>query len=88
MQVHLSAEMARFAEQMVRSGHYASVDEVVVKALELMEEQEAARAAGLADFQRHVDEALAQSKAGELVDGETYAQALIDELDSRMPGKE
>lgn len=69
MQVSLTPELERFVQEQVHSGHYTSVSEVVCDALRLLEEQEQARLAQLAEFREEIDQRLASLDRGEGLDG-------------------
>lgn len=56
--VHLTAELERFAQSCVETGRFNNVSEVVRSALRLLQDQEEARAA----FVRSLEEAVAEGE--------------------------
>jgi len=68
MKVSLTPELERFVSTKVESGRYNSASEVVREALRLLEENDAARAAQLAQFNDELGRRLAALDRGESVD--------------------
>ena len=48
-----------------------------------MEQQDEFRTIQLQELRSRIDKALAEAQQGEAIDGETFMQGLIDDLDSR-----
>ncbi len=68
MNVSITPELEKFVASKVESGRYTSASEVVREALRLLEEQDQARSAQLAEFNRILERRLAASDRGEFVD--------------------
>jgi antitoxin ParD1/3/4 len=68
MNVSLTPELERFVSGKVESGRYNSASEVVREALRLLEENDSARAAQLAEFNGEMGRRLAALDRGEVVD--------------------
>ncbi|AXC09465.1 hypothetical protein ACPOL_0078 [Acidisarcina polymorpha] len=76
MNISITPELERFVALKVESGRYTSASEVVREALRLLEQQENARNAQLAEFNRILEERLAASDRGELVDPQAARERL------------
>ena len=68
MNVSLTPELEQFVHSKVQSGRYNSASEVIREALRLLEEQERARAAQLAEFNEGLGRRLASLDRGERAD--------------------
>ena len=68
MNVSLTPELEQFVHSKVQSGRYNSASEVIREALRLLEEQERARAAQLAEFNEELGRRLASLDRGERAD--------------------
>jgi antitoxin ParD1/3/4 len=68
MNVSLTPELEQFVQAKVESGRYNSASEVVREALRLLEDQEQARAAQLAEFNNELGRRLASLDRGEHAD--------------------
>jgi antitoxin ParD1/3/4 len=68
MNVSLTPELEQFVQSKVQTGRYNSASEVVREALRLLEEQERARAAQLAEFDKELGRRLASLDRGKAVD--------------------
>lgn len=66
MNVSLPADMAKFVEDEVEGGGYASSSEVVREALRLLQRDKAAEAEKLAILRREINIGLADAAAGRL----------------------
>jgi antitoxin ParD1/3/4 len=76
MNVSLTPELERFVSGKVESGRYNSASEVVREALRLLEENDSARAAQLAEFNQDLGRRLAALDRGETV-GPAEARARL-----------
>ena len=81
MNVHLTPELEQLVKEKVNSGRYNSASEVVREALRLMEQKDEVRAVQLQQLRSRIDKGLAEAGCGEGVDGDTFIQGLIDDLD-------
>jgi antitoxin ParD1/3/4 len=68
MNVSLTPELEKFVSTKVESGRYNSASEVVREALRLLEEQDLAKAAHLAEFNRELDGRLRSLDRGDRID--------------------
>ena len=68
MNVSLTPELEQFVQTKVQSGRYNSASEVIREALRLLEEQERARTAQLAEFHEELGKRLASLDRGERAD--------------------
>src|SRR5271165_3994355 len=76
MNVSLTPELERFVHAKVADGRYNSASEVVRGALRLLEENERARTAQLAEFNKELGRRLASLDRGETVDPATVRARL------------
>lgn len=76
MNVSLPPELDKFVAAKVSSGRYTSASEVVREALRLLEEQDHAREAHLAAFNREMEKRLAGLDHGETVPPEVVFERL------------
>jgi antitoxin ParD1/3/4 len=82
MNISLEPEVLRFAEEKVRTGQYASLEEAVNALLSHARDQEELGAEDLADLREEVDVGLAEADRGELV--EFTAEEIILERRAKM----
>lgn len=68
MEIRLSPELAAVVERDVASGRFASVDEYIAEAIELLHEREPWRDESLEELNASLEEAIAQAERGELMD--------------------
>jgi putative addiction module CopG family antidote len=66
MNLSLGAELEKYVEEKVRSGQFASPEEVVRGALALMKAQDALTPADVAELRQMLAPAIAQADRGEL----------------------
>ncbi len=83
MNVSLTPEMEKFVSARVGSGRYNSASDVVREALHLLEDQEQARAAQLAEFNGELGRRLASLDRGEFVDPEVVRANLRSKSEER-----
>ena len=83
MDIHLTPQLEQFVQSKVQSGRYSSPSEVVREALRLMEQKEELRAIQLHELRNRIDMGLAEAGRGEAMDGETFMQGLIEDLDTQ-----
>ncbi len=67
--VSLTPELARFANERVKRGTHQSVSEVVREGLRLLADRHKEREAALEEIRRKIAEGIAQADRGEFVDG-------------------
>ena len=83
MNVHLTPELEQLVQEKVQSGRYNSASEVVREALRLMEQHDELRSVQLQQLRSRIDKGLAEAGCGDGVDGETFMESLIENLDHR-----
>ena len=83
MNVSLTPELEQFVSAKVESGRYNSASEVVREALRLLEENDSARAAQLAQFNDELGRRLAALDRGETVDPATARARLRRKSEQR-----
>ena len=76
MNVSLTPELDRFVAGKVESGRYTSASEVIREALRLLEEQDRARKAQIAIFNRELGARLVSLDRGEIVEPEAALERL------------
>jgi putative addiction module CopG family antidote len=70
MEIRLSPELAAVVERDVAAGRFASVDEYIAEAIELLHEREPWRDEPLEELNASLEEAIAEAERGELADVE------------------
>jgi antitoxin ParD1/3/4 len=80
MNVSLTPELEQFVHEKVKSGRYLSASEVVREGLRLLEERERLYQSKLAKLQQEIAIGIEQTDRGEVWDGETVIQELLDEI--------
>ena len=83
MNVLLTPELESFIESTVSTGRYHSASEVVQEALRLLEERERLRASQIAEFRAEMDDRMAATDRGEVVDGEEAFARLRAKAEAR-----
>jgi putative addiction module CopG family antidote len=68
MEIRLSPDLAAMVERDVAAGRFASVDEYIAKAIELLHEREPWRDESLEELNASLEEAIAQAERGEILD--------------------
>jgi antitoxin ParD1/3/4 len=80
MNVSLTPELEQLVHEKVKSGRYLSASEVVREGLRLLEERDRLYQSRLAELQKAINVGIEQSDHGEVLDGETVIQELLDEI--------
>jgi antitoxin ParD1/3/4 len=80
MNVSLTPELEALVHDKVKSGRYLSASEVVREGLRLLEERDRLYQERLANLQKEINLGVEQSDRGEVLDGETVIQELLDEI--------
>jgi antitoxin ParD1/3/4 len=80
MNVSLTPELEALVHDKVKSGRYLSASEVVREGLRLLEERDRLYQERLANLQKEINLGIEQSDRGEVLDGETVIQELLDEI--------
>lgn len=79
----IGAHFEKFAKDLVASGRYASVSEVLREGLRLIEEREETRSTKLKELQALIQEGIDSGDAGELDIEELIAEAKRDKAAGR-----
>jgi antitoxin ParD1/3/4 len=85
MHVILTAELEHLIQRKVDSGDYASANEVVREALQLLDVYDELRKRRVEDLGRKIDEGIAQLDRGEGTVGEDSRRRLKAEVGTRPP---
>jgi antitoxin ParD1/3/4 len=72
MSINLTSDQEQFIQSKLKSGKYQTPEEVVSKALRLLEVWEQAEAEWLEDVGRKIDAAISASEETPPLDGETF----------------
>jgi antitoxin ParD1/3/4 len=83
MNIHLTPELEHLVQSKVQSGRYNSASEVVREALRLMEQKDEVRAIQLQELRGRIDSGLGEAARGETIDGDTFLNGLISDLDTQ-----
>ena len=76
-------ELAQLIQEKINSGRYSSASEVVREALRLLKQKDELHAVRLRQLRSRIDKGLAEAGRSEGVDGDTFMQGLIEDLDNR-----
>jgi putative addiction module CopG family antidote len=68
MEIRLSPELAAVVERDVAAGRFASVDEYIAEAIELLHEREPWRDESLEELNASLEESISQAERGEVMD--------------------
>ncbi|MGE0117040.1 MAG: type II toxin-antitoxin system ParD family antitoxin [Dongiaceae bacterium] len=85
MTIAIRPELERKIVDKVRSGRYASADDVVSDALDLLDKVEAAEQAWKADIQDKIAEGWAQAERGEITPADIAFARLRERIDRKRP---
>ena len=83
MDVQLTPELEEIVERRLKSGDYKSANDVVDHAIRLLQQMDEERATCAEELRSRIDESLASLDRGEGVDGETFMQKMLDDLDAQ-----
>ncbi|MBE9080166.1 type II toxin-antitoxin system ParD family antitoxin [Romeria aff. gracilis LEGE 07310] len=83
MNITLPPELEQFVHQQLKRGNYASVEDVVLAGIRLLEVREQVYEGRFEELQREVAVGLAEANKGELTVAETVFQRLHDKLRQR-----
>ena len=83
MNVSLPLELERFVHNQVKSGKYASVTDVFLAGIRLLEERDRIYKGRFEELRREVLIGVEQLDRGEVVDGEIVFQQLQEKLQQR-----
>jgi antitoxin ParD1/3/4 len=83
MPITLPPELEQFIQIQVASGKYASVDEVFLAGIKLLEERERLYQGRFEELRREVMVGVEEAEQGELLDAETVMSGLQEKLRQR-----
>jgi antitoxin ParD1/3/4 len=83
MPITLPPELEQFIQIQVASGKYASVDEVFLAGIKLLEERERLYQGRFEELRREVLVGVKEAEQGELLDAETVISGLQEKLRQR-----
>ncbi|MGJ5634107.1 type II toxin-antitoxin system ParD family antitoxin [Nostoc sp. CALU 1950] len=80
MNIQLKAEYEQFIQTQIATGRYENAEEVIVKALKLLEEWEKGYQEWEEETQKKIAVGLASIESGDVVNGEVVMARLSDKL--------
>ncbi|WP_414574551.1 type II toxin-antitoxin system ParD family antitoxin [Anabaena sp. CCY 9402-a] len=80
MSITLSPEQEQIIQILLATGRFHSVDEVIKSALRLLEEETISNQGWLEETRTKIDEGIASLERGEGIDGETFVNQLLTQL--------
>ena len=81
MNITLKPEQQRFIQAKLSSGKYATVDEVITEALQLLEQRDKHYQQWVEETREKVQVGIAQLERGEGIDGEEVFRELLAEVE-------
>jgi antitoxin ParD1/3/4 len=88
MNITLKAEIEQFIQAQLATGRYANAEEVISKALKLLEKQDKEYQEWVEETRQKVDVAIAELERGEGLDGETVVMQILDRFQKAREGQE
>ncbi len=83
MPITLPPELEKFIHNQVSSGKYASIDEVFLAGIKLLEERERLYQGRFEELRREILIGVEEAEQGELLDAETVISGLREKLQQR-----
>jgi antitoxin ParD1/3/4 len=84
MTIHLTPDLEKLVESKIDSGSFSSATEVIEAALREMATSDELRKSQLERLDSRIELGLAELDRGDYVDGESFMQKLLDDLDQRI----
>ncbi|MGK7901560.1 MAG: type II toxin-antitoxin system ParD family antitoxin [Hormoscilla sp.] len=81
MNVLLTSELEEFVQEKVNTGKYQSASEVIIVALQLLEQQDRIRQMRIDKLRAEIAIGIEQGDRGEVFDGEDVVRELLEEID-------
>ena len=78
MTVTLTAEQEKFIAEQLKDGHYRSADDVIAQSLGMLRAQEEFIRANAAELREKIAVGVEQANRGELLDGKTVIDGLLE----------
>jgi len=88
MNITLKAEIEQFIQAQLATGRYVNAEEVISKALKLLEKQDKEYQEWVEETRQKVDVAIAELERGEGLDGETVVMQILDRFQKAREGQE
>ena len=88
MNITLKPEIEQFIQAQIATGRYANAEEVISKALKLLEKQDKEYQEWVEKTRQKVDVAIAELERGEGLDGETVVMQILDRFQKAREGQE
>ncbi|BDI14907.1 MULTISPECIES: type II toxin-antitoxin system ParD family antitoxin [Nostoc] len=88
MNITLKPEIEQFIQAQLATGRYANAEEVISKALKLLEESDKEYQEWVEETRQKVDVAIAELERGEGLDGETVVMQILDRFQKAREGQE
>ncbi|MBD2207557.1 type II toxin-antitoxin system ParD family antitoxin [Calothrix sp. FACHB-1219] len=88
MNITLKPEIEQFIQAQLATGRYANAEEVISKALKLLEKQDKEYQEWVEETRQKVDVAIAELERGEGLDGETVVMQILDRFQKAREGEE
>ncbi|MFK0734269.1 MAG: type II toxin-antitoxin system ParD family antitoxin [Gloeotrichia echinulata GP01] len=88
MNITLKAEIEEFIQAQIATGRFASAEDVISKALKLLEKQDKEYQEWVEETRQKVDVAIAELERGEGLDGETVVMQILDRFQKAREGQQ
>ncbi|MFQ4144589.1 type II toxin-antitoxin system ParD family antitoxin [Chlorogloeopsis sp. ULAP02] len=88
MNITLKPEIEQFIQPQIATGRYAYAEEVISKALKLLEEQDNEYQECVEETRQKVDVAIAELEREEGLDGETVVMQILDRFQKAREAQE
>ncbi|QLE56945.1 type II toxin-antitoxin system ParD family antitoxin [Nostoc sp. TCL26-01] len=88
MNITLKPEIEQFIQAQLATGRYANAEEVISKALKLLEKQDKEYQEWVEETRQKVDVAIAELERGEGLDGETVVMQILDRFQKARESQE
>ncbi|MEH1838218.1 MAG: type II toxin-antitoxin system ParD family antitoxin [Nostoc sp.] len=88
MNITLKAEIEQFIQAQIATGRYANAEEVISKALKLLEESDKEYQKWVEETRQKVNVAIAELERGEGLDGETVVMQILDRFQKARESQE
>ncbi|MBN4006742.1 type II toxin-antitoxin system ParD family antitoxin [Nostoc sp. LPT] len=88
MNITLKPEIEQFIQAQIATNRYANAEEVISKALKLLEKQDKEYQEWVEETRQKVDVAIAELERGEGLDSETVVMQILDRFQKSREGQE
>ncbi|MBD2770749.1 ribbon-helix-helix domain-containing protein [Iningainema tapete] len=80
MNISLNSDQEQFIQELLKSGEYETIDEVIAQAFRLLKDNHTEYQKWIEETREKVDSAVAQLERGEGIDGEVVVERLREKL--------